>query len=799
SRFFARPYDSDSDSDSDSSTEELLSSSEEEEELLDSSDEDEDEDQSDDEQGDDNESDDDDKPANAKNDFFKKGSTLKSDSESDSDDDNKGVVVKSAREKLIADIQETADKIADIQISNDLDFLSLLDLFSRLTNFLSRAKQLNLSIPPAYISTLVELDYFISDQQQDNSIKKLNASQTKAFNILKQRVRRSTKEDDFQELIKLFKENPDGFEEAANSLESQRNVPIAPVSTLKTTAIADKADIFTTLESVAELRGKKNVNRYDQISILESVIPDATTPFQSILTYLMLVPLRFDTSLNSSSMPLEQWNKAEKDISDLFTILEKNSSKYRVFETAKPQVDPYVEPTPSVDGFIEIIGSIGSFIERLDDELTRSLQTIDPHSTEYIDRLKDELKIYKLILRAQLYCELINENHPEDTQFARVILRRIDHIYYKPIQLISYTEKVSWEGTTKSSKITPYSKNLDSYGKAYANTLMDSLCSVLYTQSNAVFRKKAMLSHIYYYSFNDQYYKARDMLLMSHLQSTIHTSEPILKVLFNRSLVQLGMCAFRTGLIAESFEILNEIATSSNQKELLGQNTSRYTQHQFNSAERQRSLPFHMHINSELLDCVFLTCSLLVEIPQMTQVIDSKKKPPSKSLKKLLEYNERQYFQGPPENTKESITHAAKALQQGDWQKSYNFINEVKIWSLFTNSDEIKQMIQSKLQIEALRTYIFQFKKYYDKLSIEKLAARFSLKENQIISIVSKMIFNEEIDAALDQKNGSISFNKSYELTKLQQLSLLLAEKAGSLAEKNERLAAGGHQQNQGN
>ena len=183
----------------------------------------------------------------------------------------------------------------------------------------------------------------------------------------------------------------------------------------------------------------------------------------------------------------------------------------------------------------------------------------------------------------------------------------------------------------------------------------------------------------------------------------------------------------------------------------------------------------------------------------MSQTTDSKKKSPSKSLKKLLEYNERQYFQGPPENTKECITHAAKALQQGDWQKAYNFIKEIKIWTLFTNSDEIKQMVQSKLQIEALRTYIFQYKKYYDKLSIEKLAERFSLNKNQIISIISKMIFNEEIDAALDQKNGSISFNKGYELTKLQQLSLQLADKAGSLAEKNERLAAGGHQQTQGN
>ena len=208
--------------------------------------------------------------------------------------------------------------------------------------------------------------------------------------------------------------------------------------------------------------------------------------------------------------------------------------------------------------------------------------------------------------------------------------------------------------------------------------------------------------------------------------------------------------------------------------------------------ERQRQLPFHMHINLELLECVYLTCSMLLEIPLLAQTgssPDIRKRIISKTFRRMLEYTEKQVFQGPPENTRDHVMQASKALANGDWKKCQELISKIAIWDLLgSEKDRIKEMLSAQIQEEGLRTYLFTYAPYYDTLSITTLSGMFDLDAKKIAAIISKMISHEELAAALDQVNDAIIFRKGVELSRLQSQAITLSEKAMSILENNEKV-----------
>lgn len=86
---------------------------------------------------------------------------------------------------------------------------------------------------------------------------------------------------------------------------------------------------------------------------------------------------------------------------------------------------------------------------------------------------------------------------------------------------------------------------------------------------------------------------------------------------------------------------------------------------------------------------------------------DSRKRVISKHFRRMLEVYDRQPFFGPPENAREAVMAASKALQKGDWRECQRHVMGLAIWDKMLNKDHIQEMLVQKIKVEAMRTYIF--------------------------------------------------------------------------------------------
>lgn len=284
---------------------------------------------------------------------------------------------------------------------------------------------------------------------------------------------------------------------------------------------------------------------------------------------------------------------------------------------------------------------------------------------------------------------------------------------------------------------------------------MEKLCKYIYTKDNTDrLRTRAILSHIYHHALHDNWFQARDLMLMSHLQETIQHSDPSTQILYNRTIAHLGLCAFRHANIKDAHNCLVDLMMTGKPKELLAQGLLPQRQHERSKEqekiEKQRQMPFHMHINLELLECVYLVSAMLIEIPYMAaHEFDARRRMISKTFYQQLRSSERQSLVGPPESMREHVVAAAKAMRNGNWQACNNFIindkMNAKVWDLFYQADAVRAMLTKLIKEESLRTYLFTYSHVYDSISMGTLAEMFQLEKCVVHSIISKMIINKEL------------------------------------------------------
>ena len=504
-----------------------------------------------------------------------------------------------------------------------------------------------------------------------------------------------------------------------------------------------ESDIKKELEQMSNQRGQ---NKYslDNVERLEFLFSKTENKLIQLEILTESTLQCFDNYANQLiAFPSDLWNKIYKDIEkmmELHDLLNKEKN-----DTNKNDIDQMN---------LSLQNDLSVRMEKLENELYKSLQFNTNNNAEYSNCILNELKFLTLCKKIESFYK----NYKNIFCIAKIYLLVIMHTYYKTTNQVKNLVK---KFNLKLEEDDYVQKIIINNDKEFFR----NLCNQVYQTLDEESKVKVMLYQIYFLCVRNDYESVTKLFNSSNIYELISLFKTeTLKVLFNRILAQLGLCAFKNLDLEEVLKYLTPLCAKgpTKLKEYLSQSYNKDSEKNalFDRGDKMRTIPTIMRINANDLDTIFYLSSMINDVPKILyEKIFGKENEEMNSNSHAFErlfYNfQRQQFNGPSNIDKDKILATTTLLMKGDWKKCVEVIKNLNIIKKYsTLQDKLFELIKRT----ALKCFIMFYMSEYESFEFNNLCKRFEIKDYEVKNIINDMILTGKIKA---KWNGNFLLMKS--------------------------------------